>query len=112
MQKARPARGTRKRRPQHRPGAAAAPVDLLSPSPDNAVYVYVAGRGRRGLLIAGATGNLASLTPLRLLWFERLDDIPTALALAERIAQWPQIWKIQMIDRTNPKWLDLAPTCC
>jgi putative endonuclease len=109
MQKARPARGTRKRNnTPRRKEAGAASIDLLSPGPDNAFYVYVAGKSRRGVLKAGATGNLASIAPLRLLWYERLDDIPAALALAERIERWPRIWKLQMIDRTNPAWDDLV----
>lgn len=108
MQKARPERSARKRREKRRPEADAPKVDLLSLSADNAVYVYVAGRSRRGVLKAGATGNLASVAPLRLLWYERLDDIPAALALAERIGRWPRIWQLQMIDRTNPEWKDLA----
>ena len=87
----------------------AAEVDLLSPTDDSAFYVYVAARNRRSPLKIGATGNLAALAPLRLLWFERLDDIPSALALADRIGRWPREWKLQMIARTNPEWRDLAP---
>ena len=108
MPKARPARSSRKRRAKHRPAADAPTADLLSPTDDSAFYVYVAGKNRRGVLKAGATGNLASIAPLRLLWYERLDDIPAALALAERIGRWPRIWKLQMIDRTNPGWDDLV----
>jgi putative endonuclease len=87
----------------------AAQVDLLSPTDDSAFYVYVAARNKRSPLKIGATGNLAALAPLRLLWFERLDDIPSALALADRIGRWPREWKLQMIARTNPEWRDLAP---
>lgn len=81
---------------------------LLSPTNDSAFYVYIAARGKTGRLKIGATGDLAALAPLRLLWFERLDDIPSALALAERISRWPREWKLQMIARTNPDRRDLA----
>ena len=86
----------------------AAQVDLLSPTGDVAFYVYIASRNRRSPLKIGATGNLAALSPLRLLWFERLDDSPAALALAERIGRWPREWRLRMIARTNPGWRDLA----
>jgi putative endonuclease len=86
----------------------AARVDLLSPTDDLAFYVYIAARNRRAPLKIGATGNLAALAPLRLLWFERLDDIPAAMALAERIARWPREWRLRMIARTNPEWRDLV----
>lgn len=108
MKSTRPRRKAGKSGSVRRRKPAAAGVDLLSLSADNAFYVYVAGRSRRGVLKAGATGNLASVAPLRLLWYERLDDIPAALALAERIGRWPRIWRLQMIDRTNPEWNDLA----
>lgn len=84
------------------------PVALLAPTNDSAFYVYIAARGKTGPLKIGATGDLAALAPLRLLWFERLDDIPSALALAERIGRWPREWKLQMIARTNPDRRDLA----
>lgn len=85
-----------------------AAVALLAPTNDSAFYVYIAARGKTGPLKIGATGDLAALAPLRLLWFERLDDIPSAFALAERIGRWPREWKLQMIARTNPDRRDLA----
>ncbi len=82
--------------------------DLLAPTHGTAFFVYIAGEGPDDELSVGATGNLAAVAPLRLLWFERLDDIPAARALAERIGGWPRAWKTQMIARTNPDWRDLA----
>ena len=83
-------------------------ADLLAPTHGTAFFVYIAGEGPDGDLSVGATGNLAAVAPLRLLWFERLDDIPAARALAERIEAWPRAWKTQMIARTNPEWQDLV----
>jgi putative endonuclease len=82
--------------------------ELLAPTHDVAFYVYITGEGPDAALVVGSTGNLAAVAPLRLLWFERLDDIPAARALAQRIDGWPRAWKLQMIARTNPDWRDLA----
>jgi hypothetical protein len=81
---------------------------LLAATRETAFYVYVAGEGKGRATRVGATADLASVAPMRLLWFERLDDIPSAFDLAERIGRWPPVWRRQMIDRTNPGWRDLA----
>lgn len=81
---------------------------LLAATRDTAFYVYVAGEGKGRATRVGATADLASVAPMRLLWFERLDDIPSAFDLAERIGRWPAAWRRQMVDRTNPGWRDLA----
>ena len=98
----------RKKKSPPRRASVSARADLLAPTSDSAFYVYIAARDRRSSLKIGATGNLASIAPLRLLWFERLDDIPAAFALAERIGRWPREWRLRMIERTNPAWRDLA----
>ncbi|MBI1243453.1 MAG: GIY-YIG nuclease family protein [Alphaproteobacteria bacterium] len=80
----------------------------MAPTHGTAFFVYIAGADPNGTLTVGATGNLAGVTPLFVYWFERLDDIPAARALAARIETWPHTWKVQMIARTNPEWRDLA----
>lgn len=92
--------------PRKRPARKCDP--LLAATRDTAFFVYVAGEGKGRATRVGATADLASVAPMRLLWFERLDDIPSAFDLAARIGRWPAAWRRQMVERTNPGWRDLA----
>lgn len=43
----------------------------------------------------------------RLVWFEEHVDIRTAIRREKRIKDWPRDWKINLIERENPRWQDL-----
>jgi putative endonuclease len=45
----------------------------------------------------------------RLVWFERHDTLEAAMAREQRIKNWKRAWKIQLIERDNPHWIDLYP---
>jgi len=33
----------------------------------------------------------------------------SAIAREKAIKEWRRAWKIELIERTNPKWIDLYP---
>jgi putative endonuclease len=43
----------------------------------------------------------------RLVWFEPYETLDAALLREKRIKEWKRAWKIQLIERNNPYWLDL-----
>jgi hypothetical protein len=45
----------------------------------------------------------------RLVWFECHEEHASALQREKRIKEWERDWKINLIERDNPHWLDLAP---
>jgi putative endonuclease len=45
-----------------------------------------------------------------LIWFECYDDPLTAIAREKEIKKWRCEWKINLIERTNPEWIDLYET--
>lgn len=88
-------------------------------------FVYLLASKRNGTLYAGVTNDL----PRRigehkqkavpgftrtygvdmLVWFEAFADVNDAIAREKQIKGWNRAWKIQLIERTNPVWNDLAP---
>jgi putative endonuclease len=54
----------------------------------------------------------------RLVWFEEFADVRDAIQKEKSLKEWPRQWKINLIERTNPHWIDLyhslpgvRPTC-
>lgn len=86
-------------------------------------YVYLLASGKHGTLYVGITKDLTrriyehkeKLLPGftarygvdRLVWFETYDDPATAIAREKEIKKWRCDWKIVLIERDNPDWLDL-----
>ena len=42
-----------------------------------------------------------------LVWFECYDDPLTAIAREKELKKWRRDWKINLIESTNPEWVDL-----
>jgi putative endonuclease len=42
-----------------------------------------------------------------LVWYETYDDPLTAIAREKEIKKWRRDWKINLIERSNPEWVDL-----
>ena len=86
-------------------------------------YVYLLASGRHGTLYLGVTNNLirrvyqhkhkllggfsARYGVDRLVWFECYDDPVSAITREKEIKKWRRDWKIALIERDNPDWLDL-----
>ena len=43
----------------------------------------------------------------RLVWFERHDTLETAMQREKRIKSWKRAWKIELVEKDNPHWIDL-----
>jgi putative endonuclease len=43
----------------------------------------------------------------RLVYFERHDEIQTAIQREPSIKRWPRAWKVNLITEQNPEWNDL-----
>lgn len=46
----------------------------------------------------------------RLVWFERHDTLETAMQREKRIKSSKRAWKIALIEKDNPHWIDLYPS--
>ena len=89
-------------------------------------YVYIVTNKRYGTLYVGVTGNLrrriiehrtsvvAGFTKehalRRLVWYESHDWIEAAIEREKRIKRWRRDWKINLIQSSNPGWIDLYPS--
>ena len=87
-------------------------------------HVYILASRRYGTLYTGVTSDLArrigehrdGLIPgftaqygvKRLVFFESHDDVRDAIVREKRIKTWRRDWKIELIERDNPLWDDLA----
>lgn len=43
----------------------------------------------------------------RLVWYEDHADIVSAIQREKSLKRWYRQWKIELIEKTNPDWLDL-----
>ena len=89
-------------------------------------YVYLMASRKHGTLYAGVTSDLlgrvyqhkthavAGFTSRYrvhlLVWFECYDDPSTAITREKEIKKWRRDWKVNLIERTNPGWVDLFET--
>ena len=86
--------------------------------------IYILASGTRGTLYVGSTSNLMQrlhqhregLIPgftrrygvRRLVHFEMFDTIDAAIARERQLKEWRRVWKIELIERQNSHWDDLA----
>ena len=87
-------------------------------------YVYILASQKRGVLYTGVTSNLeqrlrqhrrhlvqgftSRYEVTRLVWFMQGEDIVAAIALEKKIKNRGRQWKVDLIERENPGWEDLA----
>ncbi|MCI4590078.1 GIY-YIG nuclease family protein [Sphingobium sp. BYY-5] len=45
-----------------------------------------------------------------LVWFEAYDDLQEARRRELQMKKWKRAWKIELIERENPRWQDLFET--
>ncbi|ARS28602.1 GIY-YIG nuclease family protein [Sphingomonas sp. KC8] len=86
--------------------------------------VYILASAKHGTLYIGVTSNLAKrlhehreglikgftsrygLT--RLVHFESFEDMTSAILREKQLKKWRRDWKLNLIEATNPSWIDLA----
>ena len=44
-----------------------------------------------------------------LVWFEQHATMDSAISREKAIKEWKCAWKIELIEKANPKWIDLYP---
>jgi putative endonuclease len=44
-----------------------------------------------------------------LAWFETHDSVEAAIRREKQIKEWKREWKFNLIERDNPRWVDLYP---
>lgn len=47
-----------------------------------------------------------------LVWFESHDTMDGAITREKQIKEWRRAWKIELIEKTNPNWVDLFAEAC
>ena len=86
-------------------------------------HVYILASGRNGTLYTGVTGDLpqrawqhrngvgskftSKYGVHRLVHAEAFADVNEAIAREKAIKKWRRAWKLELIERGNPQWLDL-----
>ena len=87
-------------------------------------FVYIAASRRNGTLYIGMTDDLvrrawehrAGAVPgftkkygvKQLVWFEVHDSRETAFRRERQLKKWNRAWKLELIERQNSEWRDLA----
>ena len=87
-------------------------------------FVYLLASKPYGTLYIGVTTNLprrvwehkckavpgftATYGVDRLMWFEHHEDWESAISREKQIKEWKRDWKINLIERDNPHWVDLS----
>jgi putative endonuclease len=87
------------------------------------VYVYLLASKKHGTLYIGVTNDLvrrvyqhrtratrgftSQYGVRRLVWFECYDDPLAAIAREKELKKWRREWKVNLIERSNPEWVDL-----
>ena len=88
-------------------------------------FVYVMASKPYGTLYVGVTSNLAGRAYEHrenllegftkkygihlLVWFEEFGYVHDAIVREKQIKKWRRAWKIELIEKLNPRWEDLFP---
>ena len=86
-------------------------------------YLYLMASGRNGTTYLGVTSDLLKRVWQHrngvidsfskkygctlLVWYEAFDDIQQARQREQQMKKWKRAWKVELIERDNPQWLDL-----
>ena len=86
-------------------------------------YVYILASAQRGTLYIGVTSNLITrvwqhkqklvegftkkYSVDRLVYYEISDSIESAIIREKQLKAWKRVWKIELIEESNPERKDL-----
>ena len=90
-----------------------------------AFYTYILASQRNGTLYIGSTDSIsvrlsqhqqklrpgftAKYAVEKLVWYEIHDTREGAFRRERQMKKWRRLWKLELIERFNPGWRDLAP---
>lgn len=93
---------------------------------DHTYFVYILASQRNGTLYVGVTNDLVRRAQEHreglvkgftkryqiklLVYYEVHQEIQEAILREKRIKRWLRAWKLQLIEASNPEWLDLWPS--
>ena len=88
--------------------------------------VYILASKRNGTLYIGVTSDLVKRVwhhkddvaegftkkygVHTLVYYEMHADMTEAIRREKQLKKWNRAWKIELIEKENPEWLDLWPT--
>ena len=88
-----------------------------------AYYVYMLASGKHGTLYVGVASDLPRRVyehreglvggftkrhgVKHLVYYETYDIVDAAILREKRLKRWRRDWKIELIERDNPSWVDL-----
>jgi len=91
----------------------------------NLYWVYILASQPRGTLYIGVTNNIRGRVELHragkgslftsryrvsmLVYFEEFNDVEEAIQREKTLKHYLRAWKINLIERENPQWVDLYP---
>jgi putative endonuclease len=91
----------------------------------NTYWVYILASQPRGTLYIGVTNDILGRVGRhregigsrftgryrvhQLVWFEAFADAEEAIQREKSLKRYVRAWKINLIERTNPHWIDLYP---
>ncbi|MBR0952307.1 GIY-YIG nuclease family protein [Bradyrhizobium canariense] len=90
-------------------------VYILASRRDGAIYVGVTNALTRRVYehqIKAVPGFTAKYNITRLVWFKAYDDPVSAIMREKELKKWKRAWKIQLIEKDNPKWDDRYESIC
>ena len=92
---------------------------------DKLPFVYILASDRNGTLYIGVTSNLVQriwqhrsdivegfskkYRAHKLVYFEQHATMADAILRERQIKKWNRVWKLELIEETNPYWNDLYP---
>jgi putative endonuclease len=87
--------------------------------------VYLLASKRNGTLCVGVTSDLVKRVwehknglvegftsrygVHHLVWYELHGTMESAIQQEKRLKEWKRSWKVQLIEKSNPRWEDLHP---
>jgi putative endonuclease len=88
--------------------------------------VYILASKRNGTLYIGVTSDLVKRLwehknnlvegftkhygVHHLVWYEMHERMESAIEREKRLKEWKRSWKLELIENSNPNWLDLYDT--
>ncbi|MCC7036862.1 MAG: GIY-YIG nuclease family protein [Alphaproteobacteria bacterium] len=93
---------------------------------NNQYFVYILASKKRGTLYIGVTSDLVKrvyehknklaegftkkYNVSQLVYFESSGDVKAAIQREKQLKDWKRDWKMELIEKDNPDWLDLYST--